>query len=355
MLVSSGRCTNWSGFISAAAAIALISSCSTPPKVPQTFPDESGGPLSNVILLPLTTRSTDGLLGHAWDVETDLADPLRIVLSGTEALTSTDQHVTFFRDVSAHGELDANFGLGSAGVWASHVTHVVYDVQITALATIAAGTQRYNADSGCCLQGAPTESCESGYVYRLLRGSGTIRMLQRLEGQLSVGVKEFIVARGGTRYRVVDESTFGDAYFGLELSPLQSVCRTLTPEQEMAPLRLLAPPNCIIQRYAALGEKETLARQLPNEELCRSVARRYCSELSGVISCRVRFGTMDELDLTSSSTTPAQEAAAAKFIAPGKTQAKSPPAPPAGTDRAAPASTQKSMQPPPQLPARPSK
>jgi len=32
-----------------------------------------------------------------------------------------------------------------AGAPVSHVTHVIYDVQITALATLAAGTQRYNA------------------------------------------------------------------------------------------------------------------------------------------------------------------------------------------------------------------
>jgi hypothetical protein len=298
--------------LQASAVVAIVCSCATPTKVPQTFPDESGGPLSNVILLPLTTRSTDGLLGHAWDVQTDWADPLRLVLGGTVAATSTEQHVSFFRDVSARGEREANVGVGSAGAPVSHVTHVIYDVQITALATLAAGTQRYNADSECCLQGTPTSSCEAGYVVRLLRGSGTIRMLQRLEGQLFAGVKDVIVARGGASYRIVDESTFSDAYFGLELSPLQSVCRTLTPEQEMAPLKLMAPPNCVVQRYGALGEKESLARQLPNEELCHTVAKHYCTELSGVLSCRVRFGTMDNVDLIAPSNPPPPESPAVK-------------------------------------------
>ncbi len=287
------------------ATLSATCTCGGPQKPALAIPDDNGGPLSNVILLPLTTRATDGLLGHAWDVETDLADPLRLVLNGTVVVTSTEQHVMFFRDTSTRAELDATVGIANAGVWASRVTHVLYDVQITSLATLATGTQRYNADSGCCLQGNPTESCASGYVYRLMRGSGTIRLLQHVEGEAALNFKEVVMARGGGKYRVVDESTFNDAYFGLELSPLQSVCRTLTPEQEIAPLKLLASPNCTINRFSGLGEKETLARQLPSEELCFSVARHYCSELAGVMACRVRFGTADEVDLANPVTTPA--------------------------------------------------
>ena len=331
MLHSRLRRRDWANPLLNTALLGICVSCSTSVKAPQAIPDETGGPLANVILLPLTTRSTDNLLGHAWDVETDWADPLRAVLSGTVVVTGTEQHVTFFREVAARADLDANLGLASTGVWASRVTHVVYDVKITSLATFASGTQHYSADSGCCLQGNPTESCDSGYVYRLLRGSGTIRMLQRLEGELSPGVKEFIVARGGARYKVVDESTFNDAYFGLELSALQSVCRTLTPDQEMAPLKLSAPPNCWVHRYSALGEKESLARQLPNEELCRDVARRYCSELSGVISCRMRFGTTDEIDLAALPVVPPPEPPAQKPTVPLKLK-KTAPASPATSD-----------------------
>lgn len=291
----------------ALAAFALNWGCATVAEHPRSIPEDTEGPLSNVILLPLTTRSTDDLLGHAWDIETDLADPLRPVLSGTVVVTSTDQHVVFFREVATRAELDVNFGIGNASAWASRVTHLVYDVHITALAGLASGTQHYNAESGCCLQGSPTQACQSGYVYRLLRGSGSIRMLQRLEGQVSGGVKEVVVARGGARYRVVDESTFTDAYFGLELSPLQNVCRILAPEQEMAPLKLTSPPNCVVQRFGALGEKESLSRHLPNEDLCRTVARRYCTELSGAISCRVRFGTTEETDLPATAPVPSLE------------------------------------------------
>lgn len=311
-------------FFFVSAAFSATVSCSAAQKPPPTIPDDNGGPLSNVILLPLTTRSTDALLGHAWDVETDLPDPLRAVLTGAVTVTATEQHVMFFRDTSARAELDATVGIANAGVWAAQVTHVLYDVQITQLATFSAGSQRYNADSGCCLQGNPTESCESGYVYRLLRGTGTIRLLQRIEGEASVALKEVVMARGGGRYRVMDESTFNDAYFGLELSPLQSVCRTLTPEQEMAPLRLLASPNCTVNRYGALGEKESLARQLPSEDLCLNVAQRYCSELSGVIACRVRFGTTDEIDLSKvASSVP--EPAAPKAAASSRPSKRAPP------------------------------
>ena len=146
-----------------------------------------------------------------------------------------------------------------------------------------------------------------------------------------------------------------DAYFGLELSPLQSICRTLTPDQEMPELRLSAPPNCWVHRYSALGEKESLARQLPNEELCRDVARRYCSELSGVISCRMRFGTTDEVDLASLPIAPLQEPAAQKPVLPVKSK-KTPPAPPATPEAKPAAAPPKLLQlPTPTQPAAPSK
>jgi len=285
------------GAFGVAATLSGTLSCSGTQRPQLTIPDENEGPLSNVVLLPLTTRSTDDLLGHLWDTETDLADPLRPVLNGTVVVTGTQQHVMLFRDVTARGDRDGTVGMANAGVWAAHATHVLYDVQITALATFAAGTQSYVAGSGCCLQGNPTESCESGYVYRVMRGSGSIRLLRRLEGDASAEGRETVIARGGTRYRVADESSFNDAYFGLQLLPLESVCRSLTPEQELAPLRQLAPPNCTVQRYGALGEKEVLSRQLPSEELCKSVALHYCAEVTGAISCRVRFGTSDETDL----------------------------------------------------------
>ena len=294
------------------AACGLGTACSPPAKMPTMIADESSGPLAHVILLPLTTRSTDDLLGHAWSAETDTADPMRAVLSGTAIVTNTDQHITFLREASTAAELNANRGVANAGARVSHVTHLLYDVRIAAIATFATGSQRYNAESGCCLQGNPSEQCEFGYVYRLLRGSGTIKMLQRLGGEVSANFKSVIMARGGANYRVVDESTFNDAYFGLELMPLENVCRTLTPEQEMAPLQLKAAPNCVIHRYAALGEKEVLARHLPNEELCRSVAERYCSELSGLLSCRVRFGDANEQDVTQRPAPPAAEAPAPK-------------------------------------------
>jgi hypothetical protein len=265
--------------------------------MPRLIADEVTGPLGNVILLPLTTRSTDDLLGHAWSAETDLADPLRAVLSGAVMVTSTDQRATFFREAIVRGELAAELGLVEASGSMSRVTHLLYDVRVTSMAAFASGTQRYNPESGCCLQGNPTDECQVGYVYRLLRGSGSIKMLQRLSGAASVGVRDVLMARGGAQYRVVDESSFNDAYFGLELTPLDSVCRTLTPEQELAPLQLKAAPNCVIQRYSALGDKESLTRHLPSEQLCRAVAERYCAELATLLSCRVRFGDTEEVDV----------------------------------------------------------
>ena len=124
-----------------------------------------------------------------------------------------------------------------------------HDVRITSVAAFVTGGQKYDPESGCCLQGNLTEECQVGHVYRLWRGSGTIKMLQRISGDANATLKHVVVARGGANYKVVDASTFIDAYFGLELMPLQSVCRTLTPEQEMVPLQLKASPNCVIQRH----------------------------------------------------------------------------------------------------------
>lgn len=282
-------------------AILCSVGCVSEAKTPKLIADETAGPLGNVILLPLTTRSTDDLLGHAWSAETDLADPLRAVLTGTVIATSTDQRVTFFREATIRGEISGQFGVVEASGSMAQVTHLLYDVRITSMAALASSTQRYNPESGCCLQGNPTDDCQAGYVYRLLRGSGSIKMLQRVSGTASAGVHELLTARGGARYRVVDESSFNDAYFGLELTPLQSVCRTLTPEQEMAPLQLKASPNCVIQRYSTLGEKEILSRQLPNEQLCRAVAERYCNELASLLCCRIRFGDTEEVDISAKS------------------------------------------------------
>ena len=283
--------------------------CASAPKAPLLIADEPTGPLGNVVLLPLTTRSTDALLGHAWSAETDFADPLRGVLTGAVVVASTDQRIAFFREATIRGEFGAEPGVAATAGSISNITHLLYDVHVTSLATLASGSQHYNPESGCCLQGNPTDDCEAGYVHRLLRGSGTIKMLQRLAGAASAGVRGLLMARGGAQYQVVDESTFNDAYFGLELTPLQSVCRTLTPEQEMAPLQLKAASNCIIQRYSTLGEKETLSRQLPNEQLCDNVAKRYCGELGTLLSCRVRFGDAEEVELA-----PRAEAATAEPV-----------------------------------------
>jgi hypothetical protein len=264
--------------------------------------------------MPLTTRSTDDLLGHAWDRDTDFADPLRPVLTGSVSLTGTDQHITFFREATTKAEVDAEFGIAEISASASRTTHLLYDVRVTGLATLATGTQHYNAESGCCMQGNPTDDCQAGYVNRLLRGSGTIKMLQKLSGSVGAGVRDVLMARGGARYRVLDESSFNDAYFAIELTPLESICRNLAPEQEIAPLQLKAPPNCVILRYSALGEKETLSRQLPNEQLCRAVAERYCGELSTLLSCRVRFADADEADVTAKPEVVTAETAAPRSI-----------------------------------------
>ena len=147
-----------------------------------------------------------------------------------------------------------------------------HDVRITSVAAFVTGGQKYNPESGCCLQGNLTEECQVGHVYRLLRGSGTIKMLQRISGDANATLKHVVVARGGANYKVVDASTFIDAYFGLELMPLQSVCFTLTPEQN----------------GAATTEGQP--------ELCDS-ALRYCAELPGSLSCRARYANGDDVDI----------------------------------------------------------
>ena len=66
-----------------------------------------GGALHGAVLLPLTVRSSAGILGHVWSATTRRVDGVRCVVKGEPQRDSTHQHV----DVLVNTEFVATFGM----------------------------------------------------------------------------------------------------------------------------------------------------------------------------------------------------------------------------------------------------
>src|SRR5688572_6040688 len=151
--------------------LALVAACA--PNVPATLPDPNADVgLGEVALLVWTTRSPEGLLGHARQSQTSKVDPNRKVVEGTPHFTPTEQHLVV---VSAQ-TIDVAAGAGMTGMSANasvnRATHVAYDVRVTGYLELFPAEMKYLAGSGCCQGGAVSESCGESYVTRLIRGSG---------------------------------------------------------------------------------------------------------------------------------------------------------------------------------------
>lgn len=261
--------------------------------MPQELPSAGeGGALHGAILLPLTVRSTSGLLGHVWSPATRRVDPLRRVVEGPAERDATRQHV----DVMMSMDLVANVGVEhqgvGAGVSGQHRTDVAYSVDITGYETLTPRPSGYRPDSACCVNGVVTSTCEWGYVGRVLRGSGKLRYLRRLQGDASASLGPVLRAGGGARYELVDETTFEDAFFAFVPEPLDALCERLEPEQEMTAVTVAAPDNCRCRVYRAdqPGSKAALNGYYPSAEACFSAAASVCqSEPGKVVSCPATF------------------------------------------------------------------
>jgi hypothetical protein len=255
-----------------------------------------GGALHGAVLLPLTVRSTAGLLGHVWSPATRRVDTMRRAVDGPTERDTTRQHVEVLMSI----DLVANLGVQQQGVGVGvsgeHRTDIAYSVDITGYETLAARPSGYRADSACCVNGVVTSTCEWGYVGRVLRGSGKLRYLRRLQGEASANLGPVLQAGGGARYELLDETTFEDAFFAFVPEPLDALCDGLEPGQEMVAFKVAPPDNCKCRVYRAdtAGSKSALTGYYPSAEACFSAAASICRSESGkVVACPATFHAPD--------------------------------------------------------------
>lgn len=252
-------------------------------------PDADLG-LGNVVMMVWTTRDHEGLLGHALEpVDVYRVDPHRKVVEGEPRWVPTDQTLQVMVTRSVSAEVGAGHGVVSAQAQASSGSHIAYDVRITGYLELPPSSLHYAAASGCCLGGNASSSCGDEYVVRLMRGSGTVQYLQRLQGDVSVEATEILKARGGASFRKLSESTFRDAYFAYELVPLSVLCSRVAPEDEVEVLAVGAPDTCFLNVFHEDGSRESSAFKLPDEHLCREVSQRRCGAVKGALACQATF------------------------------------------------------------------
>jgi hypothetical protein len=273
-----------------------LGACSSFTPLSELPADSTSGVLHGAVLLPLTVRSTEGLLGHVWASETRHVEPTRRVLAGKVRSDKTHQHVEVLTSAAFVASLGATSGAVGATVSGEHRTDIAYSVDITGYETLEPGTDGYLAGSACCVNGVVTGACESGYVGRVLRGSGKLRYLRRLRGEAAASLGPVLHASGGARFELVDETTFRDAFFAFVPESLAGVCQSLQPEQELEPFRVAAAENCTVRVYTSDGDSSQQAQSsyFPSADACWMTAERTCAEgRERVVSCVASYRAAD--------------------------------------------------------------
>lgn len=248
------------------------------------------GPLKDVILLPLTTRSWEGVLGHVLREDGVTPDRSRTIFRGTPRFSETVQKVTVVRELSADAHVSAEYGPITAEVSEGTVTHLAYVVEVTGYAEVNPQGE-YVAESDCCFNGEADPECEQGFVLRLVRGNGVVKYLQEAESTGKLGAADYFETRLGERFRVVDESSFEDAFFAFEPGDTVRLCSTLPDDASFAAAQVAPKPNCSVMAYDMRGDNRHLARFLPDEQTCRVIAKTFCDEQPSSIRCVGSFAT----------------------------------------------------------------
>jgi hypothetical protein len=83
------------------------------------------GPLQDVILLPLTTRTSEGLLGHVLREDGITPDRSRTIFRGPPRMSETEQRVTVVRELGREARVAAEYGPLRAELSESTVTHLL--------------------------------------------------------------------------------------------------------------------------------------------------------------------------------------------------------------------------------------
>jgi hypothetical protein len=273
-------------------ALCLLPLAACAPSVPPTLPDpDADVGLGEVALLVWTTRSPNGLLGHARQAASGKVDANRRVVDGKPEFTPTEQHLVV---VSAQ-TVDVGAEAGMPGMKANanlnRATHVAYDVQVSGYLELMPEDAKYLPSCGCCQGGAVSATCGDSYITRLIRGTGTVQHLQKLEASAGVEASELVRAHGGTTYRRLNETHFVDAFFAYQLEPLASLCSRLSPEQELETLTVAAPDNCWVQAHLEDGSRRARAWHVPDVGLCQKLAQHHCKSQDQVAACSASFGS----------------------------------------------------------------
>lgn len=278
------------------AISATLVACSS--AVPAVLPDPDVDPgLGDVVLMTWTTRSAEGLLGHAMASDAIEVDTLRRVATGTPRWVPTHQRLSFVVSAESGAEAKAGIHGMTAQAGAHRVTHVAYDVLVSGYLELPGDSLRYEPRSQCCLGGQATTACATGYVSRLMWGTGRAQYLVKLETDVEVSATELVRARGGTRFRRVNEMSFENTFFAYEVAPADALCRLVAPGDELEPITVKAPSNCWVQAFSANGTRQAYAFNLPDPELCRRVAAHHCSLSKHRIDCRVSYGNGTHVSL----------------------------------------------------------
>jgi hypothetical protein len=265
-------------------ALLLLGSCAATTPPVGSAPTEGRGPLRNVVLLPLTTRSLDSLLGHGLQDDGVTPDRSCKVLRATPRLSETSQRLTVIREASADAMVSAGYGPAQAQLDAGELTHLAYVVEITGYAEIGQDAE-YRPDSDCCFNGRVQKGCAHGYVERVVRGSGVIKYLKSARDEEALKAAEIFETRTGRRYRVLDEYRFEDAYFGFERGDIRRLCSVQPDSASFEPTTVAPSPNCSVMSYDLQGSGRHLARFLPDLETCRTVGARFCRETEDCVRC----------------------------------------------------------------------
>lgn len=278
----------------AVAVLILPAACTNMPSPALPDPDIDLG-LGDVVLLTWTTRSPDGILGHAMIPDLIGVDPHRKVVSGKPRWVDTSQrmHFMFTRQRSANGKLEA--GMASVEAGAAQVTHVAYEVHLTRYLELPPEALTYASASGCCMGGQVTEACGAWYVFRMMWGTGKVLYLQRVSVDAGVSASGLLHAQGGTAYRRLNELSFDQAFFAYEAVPLADLCAGVQPEQEMPTLSVIAPRNCWALAQRKDGSSTADAWHVPAESVCRNVVRHHCGRTDSLLSCHLTFGSGEDV------------------------------------------------------------
>lgn len=273
----------------ATAALALLG-CA--PNMQPTLPDpDADVGLGDIALLVWTTRSASGILGHAYDAKSGKVDAQRKVVEGPAHATPTSQHLVVVSEQALAAEGEAGMVGLSASAKVDRATHVAYDVRVSGYLELSPDDSRYLPGCGCCQGGGVSQSCGDRYVTRLIRGSGKVQHLQQLKLSAGIEASELVKARGGTTYRLLNQTEFEDAFFAYQLEPLRSLCGRLAPEEELETLAVKAPNNCWVQAHLEDGNRQSRAWHVPDASLCRKLAEHHCQKQERAAACTASFGS----------------------------------------------------------------